>query len=88
MRVGQNRKRDANEPKIIAALESIGVVCYRQSGPGLPDLLTFSRGVWLPIEVKAKGGSLTFEQKRTRAVTPYPVVESEAEALALFGVSA
>lgn len=85
-RVGQARRRDWNETAIVSALRGVGVVVYRLSAPGVPDLLTYSRGVWLPIEVKKPRGKLTPAQKDTRADTPYPVVETVAEALALFGV--
>ncbi len=95
-RVGQARKRDGNEAAIIAALESIGVVVWRISAPGVPDLLTWSRGSWLPIEVKhdkprrslsdTHGRSLTPSQCATYALTKFPIVRSAAEALALFGV--
>ena len=80
-------KRDWNEPGIVSALEAIGVTVYRVSMPGLPDLLTHQRGVWLPIEVKRPRGRLTPAQQETFEQTPFPVVETEAEALALFGVT-
>lgn len=86
MRVGQSRKRDWNEASIVAALRGIGVDVWRMSGEGLPDLLTHSRGKWLPIEVKRPRGKLTPAQKALRAIAPFPVVETDAEALALFGV--
>lgn len=82
----QAAKRDANESAIIDALERIGVQCFRLSDPGMADLLTLYRGQWLPIEVKVPGGSLTTAQVSVRATAPYPVVETESEALALFGV--
>ncbi len=87
-RVGQTRKRDRNEGAIIEALEAIGVTVFRISGVGCPDLLCHARGVWLPMEVKAQGGSLTTAQIAARATAPYPVVHSVAEAIALFGVQA
>lgn len=79
-------RRDFNEAAIVGALEAIGVTVYRVSGAGVPDLLTHARGVWLPIEVKRPRGKLTKAQRDTRAITPYPVVETVAQALALFGV--
>lgn len=86
-RVGQARKRDANERPIIKALEAIGVDVFQISGKGAPDLLAHRRGLWLPIEVKSATGELTTAQIAARATAPYPVVSSVAEALALFGVT-
>ena len=80
-------RRDRTEAAIVDALEQIGVVCYRQSAKGLPDLLTWNRGAWLPVEVKTPHGTLTPAQAATRAATPYPIVRSVTEALALFGVT-
>lgn len=101
MRVGQQRKRDANEMEIADALKAIGVLVYRISAPGLPDLLTWdarkrSGHYWLPIEIKRHrprrslsdrhGKSLTPAQCVTYAMTKFPIVETIDEALALFGV--
>ena len=88
MRVGQARKRDANENVIVEALEHIGIVVMKISGEGCPDLLCYSRGSWLAVEVKMPGGSLTTAQIAARSLAPYPVVESVADALSLFGVRA
>lgn len=94
-RVGQTRRRDSNEAQIKRALETIGVDVWQISGAGVPDLLTFMRGRWLPIEVKRarprrsltdrKGRSLTPAQCATYARTQFPIVSSVEEALALFG---
>ena len=86
MRVGQVRKRDHNEEQIVKALRKLGVVVHRLSGPGLPDLLTHYQGKWSVIEVKKPRGKLTDAQCNTRALAPFPVVESVSQALALFGV--
>ncbi len=86
MRVGQARRRDENEPAIVAALQAIGVLVLRLSDASLPDLLTFYRGEWLPIEVKMPGGDLTHSQAQLWALTDFPIVQSEGEALKLFGV--
>ena len=83
-RVGQARKRDANEDQIVVALEFWGVDVWRLSGKGVPDLLTHWRGRWLPIEVKSTKGTLTPEQVKTQQRAPFPVVHSVDEALALF----
>lgn len=45
-------KRDASEPDIVRALESVGATVERLSAAGLPDLLVGWRGrMWL-LEVK------------------------------------
>jgi Holliday junction resolvase len=87
-RVGQTRRRDANERNIIVALEQIGVIVLPVSGPGCPDLLCYCprEARWLPIEVKGPSGKLTRAQVNVRRVAAYPVVRSVEEALALFGV--
>lgn len=79
-------RRDAREGEIIDALQAIGVVVRRVSSPGIPDLLTWRRGGWLPVEVKSPGEPLTPAQQELYDVAPFPVVETVAEALALFGV--
>jgi len=91
-RVGQSRKRDANEPAIVDALEAVGLVVHRLSSPGLPDLLVFNpRAVQTPsltlLEVKVPGGKLTTQQQTTRERMPFAIVESVADALSLFGVN-
>lgn len=86
MRVGQSRKRDIREPAVVAALQAVGVVVFRISGEGCPDLLCFYQGVWLPLEVKGAKGQLTAAQVAARALAPYPIVRSEDDALALFGI--
>lgn len=79
-------KRDGNEKAIKAALEQIGVQCFKVSARGLPDLLTYRAGQWLPIEIKKPKGRLTSAQIGVRASAWYPVVSDTSEALALFGV--
>jgi len=96
MRVGQSRRRDGNEKAIVVALRKVGVLVWPISGEGVPDLLTWYRGVWLPLEVKRrrlrrsltdrKGRSLTPAQCESWARTKYPIVESVDEALAAIGI--
>jgi Holliday junction resolvase len=77
-------KRDANEKAIVEALEAYGAYVFRVSGEGVPDLFVHYRGVWTPLEVKAKRGTLT---KRQAAVThAIPIVRTVDEALAAIGV--
>lgn len=58
------KKRDANEPAIVSALESDGFVVYRIDQP--VDLLVCSPGypTWLLLEVKSGTGRLTDAQVR------------------------
>lgn len=96
MRVGQARKRDGNEKAIVVALRKVGVLVWPISGEGVPDLLTWYRGVWLPLEVKRtrlrrsltdrKGRSLTPAQGASWRLTQYPIIESVDEALQAVGV--
>lgn len=67
MRVGQSRKRDANEPAIVEALESCGALVQRISAPGFADLVCshWSCGVIL-IEVKSAKGKATDAQLEHR----------------------
>jgi hypothetical protein len=63
-RVGQARKRDANEPEIVQALRKSGSLVQRVSERGFCDLICqtlFGRVVLL--EVKSKGGTLTKAQR-------------------------
>ena len=86
-RVGQARKRDAIEAEVIDALESIGIDCWRLSEPGLGDVLTHSRGKWLPLEIKSGKGRLTPKQAELQKRVDLPIVRSVADALAVFGVT-
>lgn len=89
MRVGQARKRDANETPIVKALERIGVRVHRISSKGFADLITYSpkHGVVL-LEVKSKVGKLTAAQVEHRDDGwPVIVVRSVAEALHAFGIT-
>ena len=87
MRVGQSRRRDANERAICEALEAIGVRILRISEPGCPDLLAWTaREGFRLLEVKQKTGKLTALQQQTQI--PFTVIRSVEEALRIYGVSA
>jgi hypothetical protein len=89
---------DTHHAEITAALRAIGITVIDTSrvGDGFPDLMTYSRGIWLPIEVKThrprkrltgpNGRRLTPAQGDLYRVAPFPIVFSVGEALALFGV--
>jgi hypothetical protein len=73
MRVGQNRKRDANEAEIVSALRKVGASVIRISEKGAPDLLVFHRGAVHLLEVKSRLGGATTAQDATSA-QGWPVV--------------
>lgn len=78
-RGGGRKRRDANEPQIIAALRSIGCQVWQVSGAGLPDLLVLCRGQYHALEVKTTTGKLTKVQ--AQQANPWPIVRSVDEAM-------
>jgi len=88
VRVGQQRKRDLNEPGIVYALEQIGCLVQKISEPGFADLIVrHPRQGFVLIEIKSQKGRLTQAQvQHERDGWPVCIVRSVAEALALFGV--
>jgi Holliday junction resolvase len=87
VRVGQSRRRDANERAIIDALEQAGAAVFQLSGPGVPDLLVAFRGLWIPLEVKSKAGKLTPKQADSRfRAGPFVIARTVDEALRAIGV--
>ena len=76
-RVGQTRRRDANEKAIVEALEAVGAHVTRISGKGAPDLLVRYRGRLQAFEVKSTQGKRTAAQQETG----WPIVRSVDEAL-------
>ena len=85
MRVGQARRRDANEQEIVDALMQVGAVVFRLSAPGCPDLLVGWQGRWLPMEVKSATGTLTPLQWGSWGANAYPIVTSIQDALEAIG---
>lgn len=88
MRVGQARKRDANEDAITRALAKIGVRVQRINVKDFADLICFdgrTRRLVL-IEIKnPKGKDRVSEgQRENHAIWPVAVVRSVEESLALF----
>ena len=84
------KRRDANEPAIIAALRAVGATVEQLSAPDLPDLLVgYCGGNWL-MEVKTEKGKLKPGQERWqewwRGVVD--VVRSPEEALRRIGIQA
>jgi hypothetical protein len=87
-------KKDLNQAAIVAALRAIGCEVRITNMEGWPDLNVHHRrlmlgdyALWLPVEVKSSGGSLTPLQGNLRRRAWFPVVSSVDEALALFGVA-
>lgn len=73
MRVGQARKRDANEPAIVEALRRVGAQVIRLSERGAPDLLVLWRQRVILMEIKTAVGRATLAQER-RSDEGWPVV--------------
>lgn len=89
MRVGQARKRDANEKAIVDALRRVGASIVRISADGAPDLLVGFRGQnWL-LEVKASKGLLRANQAAwaSRWSGAVQTVRTVDEALTAIGVT-
>lgn len=83
-RGGAKKRRDANEPEIIQALEAIGAQVWQISGQTVPDLLVWFHGRPVVLEVKTATG----KQKPSQVGTPWPIVRSVNEALVALGVIA
>lgn len=97
MRVGQVRRRDEAERAIVDGLRACGVDVWPISGEGVPDLLTFFRGQWLPIEVKHDRPRRSLTEVKARCLTPaqeeiwqrthFPIVRTLDEAMQAIGIS-
>lgn len=88
MRVGQARKRDANEIAIVEALRQAGMRVQVISAKGFADLVCWAPrpGVVL-LEVKAPRGRVTPAQASTlEAGWPVYTVRTIPEALAACGI--
>lgn len=81
-RVGQSRRRDANERAIVDALRAVGAHVTPISGKGAPDLLIRFRGKLAAVEVKTEKGKRTQAQEQSE----WPIVRDVDEALLLFGL--
>ena len=82
-RVGQARKRDANEQPIVDALTGVGAHVTKVSGKGAPDLLVRFRAALYAFEVKSQKGTQTAAQLETQ----WPVIRSPEDALRAIGVT-
>jgi Holliday junction resolvase len=83
-RVGQVRRRDANEKAIVDALRAVGAHVTRISGDGAPDILVRHAGgrLWA-FEVKSAKGKQTEAQQET----DWPILRTVDEALAAIGAT-
>ena len=79
MRVGQARRRDANEQAIVDDLQQLKMRVWRISGPGAPDILVRHQDRYYPFEVKSKDG----ERTPAQVISDFPVIHSAKEAVAL-----
>ncbi len=80
-RVGQTRRRDANEKAIVAGLRALGAHVTPISGVGAPDVLVAFRGRLYAFEVKSVKGTRTAAQE----LSQWPIVRSMDEALKHIG---
>jgi Holliday junction resolvase len=81
-RVGQVRRRDANERAIVEALEAVGCTVTQVSGTGAPDLLVVRQGRLYAFEVKGKAGRRTEAQQ----LSQWPIVRTVDAALQAVGI--
>lgn len=77
----RSARRDANEPEIINAFQRLGWSVQQLSAPGCPDLLVGKGHRLLLIEVKAKAGKLTPDQRDWFSAWrgPLPIIVRSAE---------
>lgn len=80
-RVGQVRRRDANEKPIMEACRACGAHVTQVSGKGAPDLLVRFRGRLYAWEVKSGTGKRTDAQEETQ----WPIIRTTDEALKAIG---
>jgi len=81
------KRRDANEPEIVQALQRCGCLVFSIDRPA--DLAIWYRGKWTLAEcknLKGRGRRLTPSQRADHALLPagsIPIIESVDDALAL-----
>jgi len=80
-RGGAKKRRDANEPAIVQALEAVGAQVWQLSGRAIPDLLVWFRGRAFVGEVKTATG----KQQPSQVGTPWPIWRSVEDAFATIG---
>jgi hypothetical protein len=85
------RRRDSNEPQIIAALRAVGATVVQLGGTDQPDLLVgFARRTWI-AEVKTATGKLKPGQRRwaeTWRGSDVYLLRSPEDALEMIGIAA
>lgn len=79
-RGGGGRRRDANEPALIAGWKAIGAQVWQvNGGEGLPDVLVRFRGVLHAFEIKTATGKLKPKQGE------FPIIRSMEDGLQAIG---
>lgn len=81
-RVGQARRRDANEADIVDALRQVGANVTPISGRGAPDILVRFQGRLYGFEIKGATGKRTEAQQDTQ----WQIVRSVDEVMKALGV--
>lgn len=87
MRVGQARKRDANEAAIVDALRRVGATVIPISGKGAPDVFVCYRGQMWGAEIKTATGQTTAAQDATGAGRLWPIWRTVDQALKDIGAA-
>jgi hypothetical protein len=78
--------KDLLQIDIVYGLLQLGVVVCILNQEGVPDLLTFWQGRWLPLQITTDSRALTQAQTELYQAAPFPVVRSLEDALSLFRV--
>lgn len=75
------QRRDANEASIVAAFKALGWSVQKMSARGCPDLLCGKGRLLILVEVKAKAGKLTDDQRKWFSAWcgPLPVIVRSVE---------
>lgn len=78
-RGGAGKRRDQNEPGLIAGWRAVGAEVWQISGTGLPDVLVRFRGTLYAFEIKTAAGTLTEHQGN------FPVIRTMDQGLLAIG---
>lgn len=87
MRVGQTRRRDANEAAICQALRAVGATVIPISGAGAPDVFVVFRGQLYAAEIKSPTGTTTAAQRDRGAGRLWPIWRTVDDALTTIGAA-
>lgn len=78
-RGGAGKRRDTNEPGLIAGWRAIGAKVWQVSGTGLPDVLVRFRGRLYAFEIKTAKGTETENQG------DFPIIRTMEQGLQAIG---